>query len=170
MISVLIDQPIFWKRFNNGWTKGQSLFEVIIALAVAGLISLGLVATVTNSIKGARFSSSENQATALAQKRLSEIVNLRNTDWDTLWNIQYSPVATVVNEYCLLTVASDVTTSELPTTTPNYSLAKMLKINVEVFWDEKTSINPCSLTQRCGTGGTHDNYNHCLHFETYVTN
>ena len=145
--------------------KGQSLIEIIVALALASLVAVGLVRVTTVSIKGSRYSSDQSKITALAQRQIARIVDHENKD-TSFWNggVNYYPAGfdqqdDSLEGYCLYTTVTDVSVA-LPTTTPDYGKAKMAKINVKVFWDEKAGTAQCAGK----------NYSHSLSFDTYVTN
>ena len=142
--------------------SGQSLWEVVIALAVVALVTTGLIRVITMAIKGARFSSNQSQATALAQKKIADLIDLKNTNFDLFWEMTSAGVQTdAVNpNFCLLTTISDVTLTALPTQSPNWDSAKMAKTSVTVFWDEKGAGSECDSR----------NFSHKLYFETYATN
>lgn len=144
---------------------GQSLWEVVIALAIASLVAIGLIRVASTSIKGTRFSGEQSRMTAIAQKKITEIIDYKNKKYTLFWSGQYFPAGFVNPEYnaegyCLFATVSDVS-SVLPTETPNYSQAKMVKIDVKIFWDEKIGD---------GTQCANKNYSHVLNFGTYVTN
>lgn len=142
--------------------KGQSLWEVIIALAIVGLVITGLAKAITMAVKGSRFSASQSSATVMTQKKIAELIDKKNKDWISFWAMTSLGISTdTSNEgYCLLTLVTDVTADNLPTETPNWTSAKMAKISVDVFWDEKGSGNDCNSKS----------YSHKLHFDTYATN
>lgn len=146
----------------NKSEKGQSLIEIIVALALASLVAVGLVRVTTTSIKGSRYSSDQSKITALAQRQIAKIVDHENQD-TSFWNggINYYPAGFLQEDdstegYCLHTTVSDETAQlgGIPAT------GKMAKINVKVFWDEKEAGTQCA----------DKNYNYSLSFDTYVTN
>lgn len=63
--------------------KGQSLFEVLLALAVAALIIIAIVALATTSIRNARFSRNQSLTTRYAQEAIEWLRGQRDEDWDT---------------------------------------------------------------------------------------
>jgi len=155
------------KKARGKFQEGQSLIEVIIALAIAGLVAVGLVRATTVSIKGSRYSIDQSKITALAQKQIATIVDYRNSNPGDFWEGNYYPLDfnrqdDTIPGYCLLTTVIDATLTPglLPTTTPDYANAKMAQINVKVFWDEKGTGTQCAGKD----------YNHSLSFDTYVTN
>jgi Tfp pilus assembly protein PilV len=76
------------KNKKNG---GQSLFEIIIALAIVSLIAVGLVRASGFSVKNTRFSADQSSLTALAQKRIAQIVDKKNSDYQKFFNGEYLP-------------------------------------------------------------------------------
>ena len=60
--------------------KGQSLFEVVLALGVITLITVGMVILATNSIKNATFSKNKNIATKYAQEAIEWLRSVRDTN------------------------------------------------------------------------------------------
>ena len=145
--------------------KGQSLIEIIVALALASLVAVGLVRVTTTSIKGSRYSSDQSKITALAQKQIAKIVDHENQS-TSFWNggASYYPAGFDQQDYnsegyCLYTTVTDVSDQLHPT--PPDPEAKMAKISVKAFWDEKAGV---------GTQCFSKNYNYSLSFDTYVTN
>jgi Tfp pilus assembly protein PilV len=63
--------------------KGQSLFEVVLALAIAALIIIAIVALATISIRNANFSRNQSLATRHAQESIEWLRGQRDEDWDT---------------------------------------------------------------------------------------
>ena len=138
--------------------KGQSLIEIIVALALASLVAVGLVRVTTTSIKGSRYSSDQSKITALAQKKIAEIIDYKNANPIGFWT--YIPLEEYIasDGYCLHPAITDVSDQLHPT--PPDPEAKMALINVKVFWDEKGAGIQCASK----------NYNYSLNFDTYVTN
>ncbi len=66
------------KKYN----KGQSLFEVILALALTTLIMVALVALVSNSIKNSAYSKNKTYATRHTQAASEWLRGQREEDWD----------------------------------------------------------------------------------------
>jgi len=146
------------KQVLDNSQKGQSLIEIIVALALANLVAVGLVRVTTTSIKGSRYSSDQSKITALAQKKIAEIIDYKNAHPIGFWT--YIPLEEYIasDGYCLHPAITDVSDQLHPT--PPDPEAKMALINVKVFWDEKEAGNQCASK----------NYNHSLNFDTYVTN
>ena len=62
--------------------EGQSLFEVILALALSTLIIVALVSLVTNSIRNAGYSKNKTYATRYTQEATEWLRGQRDTGWE----------------------------------------------------------------------------------------
>ena len=71
---------------NKFSEKGQSILEVMIALAAATIIITAIVAAVISALSNEQFSIGQNQATQFAQEGLDSMRNLSQTDWNTFVN------------------------------------------------------------------------------------
>ena len=157
---------------KNILNKGQSLWEVIIALAIVSLIAVGLVRTTGFSVKNTRFSTDQSKLTALAQKRIAQIIDQKNANPADFWEDgRYFPSGDFPcaggsvcieedpeEDYCLKINILD-SSLEIPTSAPNYESARMATILVKVFWEKGGNIN-------CGE----NQYRHSLDFQTNITN
>jgi Tfp pilus assembly protein PilV len=63
--------------------QGQSLFEVLIALAVSALIIISLVSLVNNAIQNAAFSKNKSLASTYAQEATEWLRGQRDSDINT---------------------------------------------------------------------------------------
>jgi len=146
--------------------------EIIVALVIVGLIALGLVRVSTVSVKSSRFSNDQSKATTIAQAKLAQMVNMRNNEADSFWDLRYSGTASETTEdgYCLLTTIVDKSTDPtglpIPTESPLYNKALLALVKVDIFWGEKQAGVVCSNDKEEAVA----NYEHTLHFETYVSN
>lgn len=150
----------------NFFSRGQSLFEVIIAVSIAALVALGLVRLTTSSIKNSRFSKDQSLAESLAKKKFAEVVADKNNNSTSFWNkvdnclppleCKYSDDE-IGAEHCISTLLIPV---GLPTETPNLDTSQMVQIRVNIFFNPKGADTSCKST----------NYDHQLSFDTYVTN
>ena len=157
---------------NKGFEWGQSLWEVIIALAIASLIALGLVKATGSAVRGSRFSADQSQLTALAQEKIAKIVDCKNKFPVIFWNSYASnqnpiwdctgieKVDKSLNDTCFKTKINDGK-NDWPGGSPPPN-AKMAIITVDVFWGAKNNNPDCDTS--------HTGYSHSLHFETNVTN
>jgi len=64
------------------FSKGQSLFEVVIALAVVTVIIVALVILSTSSIRNSSFSRNRSLATRHSQELAEWLRGERDADWD----------------------------------------------------------------------------------------
>lgn len=157
--------------------QGQSLWEVIIALAIAGLVAVGLVRVTSSAVNSSRFSRDQSQLTALGQRKLTQVKDFKNKNpalfWAYIPSFDTDPqVPRILDEFpdeeiangCIEVRVYNVS-SNLPPETPGYgTLALMAKVVVLLFWDQKGSATGCS-TEALGKA----NYSHFLNFETYVS-
>lgn len=147
--------------------KGQSLWEVIIALAIASLVAVGLIRSTSTAVKTTRFSGDQTEATALAQKELSSIVDSRYSDPAVFWakvpnpgdTHKYLPDDITNAGYCIKSSLFNDYNS-LDPSTPNIGSAKLVKVSVDIYWAEKGAGTDCDSKS----------YNHTLHFDTHVSN
>ena len=137
------------KAKNNG----QSLIEVLAALAMAALVILGIVKATTVSVKNANYSQGQTQAVSLAQKKISEIISVKNNSPVTFFNNLPGYPNETVGQFCLKTTLTDIS----PVNPPG---AKMAKIQVIVYWGENGAGSQCNSKQ----------YSHNYQVETNVTN
>ena len=76
--------------------KGQSLFEVIVALGVTGLVLLALVAVATISIRNSTFSKNITLATRHSQEAIEWLRAEKTSDW-----ISFANHVNASSHYCL---------------------------------------------------------------------
>ena len=74
------------------YEKGQSLFEVVLALAVAALIIISIVALATISIRNANFSRNQSLATRYAQGAIEWLRGQRDEGWDAFTTRALTPL------------------------------------------------------------------------------
>ncbi len=65
--------------------NGQSLIEVIVAMAVAILIVGGLLSAVIVAVRNSQFAKSQVLATKYAEEGMENTRQQRDTNWDTFW-------------------------------------------------------------------------------------
>ncbi len=65
--------------------NGQSLIEVIVAMAVAIIITSGLLVAVIVAVRNSQFAKNQVQATKFAQEGMENARQERDSDWDTFW-------------------------------------------------------------------------------------
>lgn len=132
-------------------SDGQSLVEVIVALAIAALVAVGLVKATSFGIKNTRFSSNQSQLKSIAQKKINEIVFEAKQNPLEFWAAFPPPSTSEFNDtddYCWTTKVTDATDSD----------GRKAKIEVEIFWESKGEITGCNSAS----------YNHSFKLTTYV--
>jgi len=151
-----------WSRQKKSITKGQSLIEVLVALSLVSIVALALVKVVISSVRNTNFSTDQSQATALAQKKISDIANISRTEagfWSNPSN--YSGTEILNNGYyCLKTTVSEATSTPglIPTNSPNYGKTKVVWVKVVVYWEQSGSGSMCNGKD----------YKHFLSFDRYL--
>lgn len=65
------------------YIKGQSLFELVVAIAISALIIVVIVSLVTNSLRNATFSKHNAQAVSYASEAVEWLRSQRDTNIDT---------------------------------------------------------------------------------------
>ena len=69
--------------------SGQSLLEVIVALAVTTLVLTSLVSATVVSVRNARFAKNQSLATKYAQEALERVRIYRDqSDWDNIFKTE----------------------------------------------------------------------------------
>ena len=140
-------------------TKGQSLIEVLIALAIVAMVILGIVKASTFSVSNSLYSQDQSIASNLAQKKTSEIISLKNsfplTFFDTLPS--YPDDLSDDSRFCTKTTLTSAD-DEIPSGSPVGS--RMAKIEVIVFWGEEGDGFDCTDKQ----------YRYQFNLETKTTN
>lgn len=71
--------------------KGQTLIEVIVAITAGVLVVAALTFAVIFSLRNAKFSQNQNQATKLAQEGLEKVRSIRDRDSLVTTSIVYPP-------------------------------------------------------------------------------
>ena len=78
--------------------KGQSLVDVVAAIALAVIVALALVGITTTSIRNARFAKNQSLATKYAQETMEKIRAKRDQDsWDN-FKSSCSPTLSVLSD------------------------------------------------------------------------
>lgn len=76
------------------FTYGQSLIEVIVAVAIFVIIAGGAVVVVLGALSSSRLGEEETQATFYAAEGLEAIGSIRNKGWENLVNGEYGVAKT----------------------------------------------------------------------------
>ena len=140
-------------------TKGQSLIEVLVALAIVALVILGIVKASTFSVSNSLYSQDQSIASNLAQKKTVEIISLKNSSPLTFFD-SFPPYPDDLSDdgrYCVKTTITSAD-GEIPTGSPVGS--RMAKIEAIVFWGEEGEGSDCAEKQ----------YRYQFNLETKTTN
>ncbi|MDO8658021.1 MAG: prepilin-type N-terminal cleavage/methylation domain-containing protein [Candidatus Levybacteria bacterium] len=78
--------------------KGQTLIEVLIALAIAILVVAAIAIVILSALNNAQFSKNQNNASQYAQQGMEIVRNLRSSNWSSFKNLAADPAN---NKYCL---------------------------------------------------------------------
>lgn len=92
-------------KISNNEQRGQSMFEVVLALFIITMIIVAVVILSTNSIANSLFSRSKTQASRYSQEAVEWLRNERET------NSEDFVVATNTPVYCLNTNPPDFSNS-----------------------------------------------------------
>jgi len=65
--------------------SGQSIIEVLIALSLVMIVTVGLIIVTTNSIKNSSFARDQRAATKYAQESLENARKLKEEDPNAFW-------------------------------------------------------------------------------------
>lgn len=77
-------------------SKGQSLFEVMIAMAIVSIVLISIVSLASLSIRATVFSRSQTEATRFTQQAIEWLQGEKSADWTT-----FEGYITSSNTYCL---------------------------------------------------------------------
>ncbi|OGY10140.1 MAG: hypothetical protein A3A58_02445 [Candidatus Blackburnbacteria bacterium RIFCSPLOWO2_01_FULL_41_27] len=72
-------------------SRGQSLFELIIAIGIGIIIVTAIVQLVTISVRNASFAKNKNEATRLAQQALEWLRTEKEKDWAVFYDRAGNP-------------------------------------------------------------------------------
>lgn len=89
--------------------RGQSLFEVVMALAIIALITAALVLLSTLSIKSASFSRDKTLATRYSQEATEWLRGERDKGWTDFYNTIHLKVLSPNSPYCMPTLTWSLT-------------------------------------------------------------
>lgn len=83
--------------------SGQSLFELVVAIAISALIIVALASLATNSIRNSNFSNNKARAATYAQQATEWLRGQRDSDADKFFNTY-----AIVPAYCLQDLGGSV--------------------------------------------------------------
>lgn len=85
-----------WEQGSS--VRGQSLFEVVFALAIAALVLVAAVSLSTSSVRNALFARNQSYAAKYAQEATEWFRQQRDTNWDSFY-------AKATGDMCMPTLA-----------------------------------------------------------------
>jgi Tfp pilus assembly protein PilV len=150
-ISKFSNQKIRWKMEDVRWKiqRGQSLFEVVVAIAISAIIIVTIVALVTNSIRNSTFSKNQSLASNYAQQATEWLRGKRDEDvtqfvaktgTSTTWCLDSLPDdlaavrATACSEDDVITNTNFIREVKFATTTSTGKT--LIEADVAVSWDD----------------------------------
>ena len=107
-------------QFNN--MRGQSIIEVLVAIAVGVVVMGAITVAVTTSLIGAEFGRNQSEATNISQEGIDTMRNIRDSDYTKFSS--YSD-----GDYCLAKNATSLT-NESTCTSPNVDIF-VRKVNIK---------------------------------------
>ncbi len=71
---------------KNYRTRGQTIIEVIVVIGIVVVLTTGLIAGTTSSLKSAQSDRSRSEAVKYAQEGIEVARQLRDENWDTFFS------------------------------------------------------------------------------------
>lgn len=90
-----------FSKKGNYLLKGQSLFEVVMAVGLITLVMVSVVALATLSIRNVTFSKNQTLATQYSQEALEWIRGERDANWDDFYTIALGEDNSSFGKYCI---------------------------------------------------------------------
>ena len=132
---------------------GQSLFEVVFALAIAGIILIGIVSLATSAVRNTTFARNQSVATRYVQEGVEWLREQRDTDWGDflgrasaggrVWCLSSSPIGSWPGEGgCGPTIGVTIFTREATLT--QYDITETIvgvRADVIVSWQDAQGIH-----------------------------
>lgn len=139
--------------------RGQSLFELVVAIAISALIIVAIVSLTTNSIQNSNFSKNKTLAATYAQQAMEWLRGQRDSDIRTFMKNVQLPAAidpqTLLVTWCLKNInwsksgvcsGTDVISgtpfirqATFSVTTQNSK--KVVEADISVFWTDAQGIH-----------------------------
>lgn len=124
--------------------KGQSLFEVVLALGVVTLITVGIIILATDSIKNSSFSKNKTLASRFTQEAIEWVRNERDKNFSSFIN------RAIIPKYCFDTLSwsnvgpcsgseqipDTILTREVDLSTYTVSGKSIIEVLVVVSWND----------------------------------
>lgn len=134
--------------------RGQTLLELLVVLFVVGLIITGVVSVVTVSVRNARFSRDQAQASRFAQEAMEWVRQERDSDW----TVFSSHIRTT---YCMSTLSWNTAT---PCSASNIIPNTVFLRNVTLSTVDANTISVEVVVAWTDSAGTHQS-----RLSTYLT-
>ena len=124
------------RPYNSLMQKGQSLFEVLAALAVVTVVVVAIVALGTTSIRNASFAKNTELSTRYSQEAIEWLRGERDAGWDA-----FSSRASTSSIWCIKTESSSWPASGGPCAGPSDRIAGTIFTREVAF----TIIDPANI-------------------------
>ena len=129
---------------------GQSLFEVLFAVAIASIVLVGVVSLASTSIRNSDFSQNNALATKYAQEGMEWIRQYRDTDWDeskshssdiihTTWcldTLPYPPPTWGLSNTCSGPISGTIFTRQVELWREDATNTNVVHVAVKVIWND----------------------------------
>jgi len=133
---------------TNKLEKGQSLFEMVLAIAIMTMIIVAVVILASNAIRNSSFSKNKTLSSRYSQEATEWLRGERDTDWD----IFLTRATTSPTGYCLKTLewGSHGTCGDLDVIPGTSLIRELLLTNtsstqieteVKVYWEDSQGIH-----------------------------
>lgn len=146
------------KRNPHG-DHGQSLVELVVVLGVLSLLSTGLIAGMTASLKSAQFSTQKSSAIKYAQEGIEYARTLRDRGWSTFYSYKDEPHGL----WCL-SKAGAWTSASGTINACNNNIDALFTRSVAFVWNDP-QMSVTTVVSWVDGGGTHT-----TQLVTYFTN
>lgn len=124
--------------------KGQSLFEVVVALAISTLIIVAVVSLASNSIRNSTYSKNKTLAASYAQEAMEWLRNQRDSNTAGFFaSVQTSPWCLAILSFdtpgaCVSgqVIADTPFSREVSFSTTTLNSKTVLEASVKVYWND----------------------------------
>lgn len=136
------------RSYKKKSTKGQSLFEVVLSLAVITVVVVALIILASNAIRNTTFSKNRTLATRSSQEAMEWLRGERDADWDAF------SVRALIPTYCLPSLSwtqasigtcsdTEVIAGTLLKREISFTsvAADNIEVNVIVYWEDAQGLH-----------------------------
>lgn len=139
------------KQIKNNGESGQSMFEVLVAIFIISLITVGVVVVSTNSVSNSTFSRNSTLAGRYAQEAIEWLRDEKTKDFTVfkakipqqtycLDNLNWTNINTCnISEY--VTGSSNVFKRELKLTSSLINGKNLIEAEIKVYWNDSKGIH-----------------------------